>query len=564
MSMQPAAMDEIPAETRQVAQAAFPKGNLYMRMRDELGVLYRDERFAELFPVRGQPAESPGRLALVTVMQFAEGMSDRDAANAVRARIDWKYALGLELTDPGFNFSVLSEFRSRLLAGQREQLLFESLLEVLKARKLLKARGRQRTDSTHVLAAIRALNRLELIGESLRLALNALAEAAPDWLRSVAKPEWFARYALRFESSREPTPPAERLQVSEAMGADGAELLEAVRLAPQHECLRQLPAVELLRHVWLQQFYSEHRTDSTVHIRLRAEADRPPGAQSIHSPYDPEARFSSKRVTDWVGYKAFLTESCDEEGVHLITQVETSPATSADSTLGQTIHASLAAQDLLPSIHLMDAAFIGAQLLVQAKQEHQVDILGPAMPNVRWQAKEAKGFSQSDFHVDWQTHTVTCPREQVASSWTEQTTKAGQPFIYVRFKASVCRACPVRNDCTRSVQGARSLMLHPQAEYEALQAARRNQETAEFRKQYAQRSGIEGTISQGTRAFGMRAARYVGLAKTRLQILATATAINLHRLFDFWTEVPRAVTRVSAFARLAPDPALLRRSWRSA
>jgi transposase len=185
------------------------------------------------------------------------------------------------------------------------------------------------------------------------------------------------------------------------------------------------------------------------------------------------------------------------------------------------------------------------------------------MPNVRWQAKEAKGFSQSDFRVNWQTHTVTCPREQVSSSWTEQTNKAGQPCIYVRFKASICRACPVRQDCTRSVQGARSLMLHTQAEHEALQAARRNQATSEFREQYAQRSGIEGTISQGTRAFGLRAARYLGLAKARLQILATATAINLHRLFDWWTEVPRAATRVSSFARLAPEPALLPRSWRT-
>ena len=564
MSMQPEVMDEIPAETRKVAQAAFPKGNLYMRLRDELGVLYHDERFAELFPVRGQPAESPGRLALVTVMQFAEGLSDRQAADAVRARIDWKYALGLELTDTGFDFSVLSEFRSRLLAGQREQLLFESLLEVLKERKLLKARGRQRTDSTHVLGAIRELNRLELIGESLRLALNVLAEAAPDWLRSVAKPEWFARYALRFESSREPTQPAERLQVSEAMGADGAELLEAIRISAERERLRQLPAVELLRRVWLQQFYSEHRDDGTVHIRLRADTDRPPGAQSIQSPYDPEARFSSKRATDWVGYKAFLTESCDEEGVHLITHVETTPATSADSLLGPTIHASLAAQDLLPSVHLMDAAFIGAEFLVQAKQQHQVDILGPAMPDVRWQAKAGKGFTQSDFRVDWQNHTVKCPREQVSSSWSEHTNKANQLFIYVKFKAAVCRACPVRSDCTRSAQGFRSLMLHPQAQHEALQAARRNQTTTEFRQQYAQRSGIEGTISQGTRAFGLRAARYVGLAKTRLQILATAAAINLHRLFDVWTEVPRARTRVSAFARLAPEPALLPRTWRTA
>ena len=120
MSVQPQDRRPIPEETPRVARAAFPKGNLYMRLRDELGELYTDSQFTELFAIQGQPAESPGCLALVTVMQFAEGLSDRQAAEAVRARIDWKYALGLELTDPGFDFSVLSEFRMRLLEKQRE------------------------------------------------------------------------------------------------------------------------------------------------------------------------------------------------------------------------------------------------------------------------------------------------------------------------------------------------------------------------------------------------------------------------------------------------------------
>lgn len=189
MSIQPRQPQAIPDETRRVAQAAFPKGSLYMRIRDELGSLYTDERFVDLFAVRGQPAESPGRLALVTVFQFAEGLSDRQAADSVRARIDWKYALELELTDPGFDFSILSEFRDRLIAGQREQVLLDTLLEALKQKQLLKARGRQRTDSTHVLAAIRELNRLEVVGETMRRALNELADAAPDWLRTIAQRE---------------------------------------------------------------------------------------------------------------------------------------------------------------------------------------------------------------------------------------------------------------------------------------------------------------------------------------------------------------------------------------
>jgi len=186
MSLRPADETTIPEDTARVAHAAFPKGSTYLRMRDALGPIYTDAAFADLFPRRGQPAESPAHLALVTIMQFAEGLSDRQAADAVRSRIDWKYALGLELTDPGFDASVLSEFRGRLLTGDVTQLLLERMLDRLYACGLLKKRGRARTDSTHILAAIRALNRLECVGETLRHALNTLATVAPDWLGSRA------------------------------------------------------------------------------------------------------------------------------------------------------------------------------------------------------------------------------------------------------------------------------------------------------------------------------------------------------------------------------------------
>ena len=188
MSLRPAEIAPVPAATAQVAAAAFPKGCPAMRMRDELGAVYDDRMFASLYPARGQPAHSPWRLALVTVLQFAEGLSDRQAADAVRGRIDWKYALGLELTDPGFDFSVLCEFRARLIAGRLEQALLDAMLAQLRERGLLKARGRQRTDSIHVLAAVRAVNRLESVGETLRAALNALATVAPDWLGSTRTP----------------------------------------------------------------------------------------------------------------------------------------------------------------------------------------------------------------------------------------------------------------------------------------------------------------------------------------------------------------------------------------
>jgi transposase len=141
MSMHPQLIAPVPKDTAQVVRAAFPKGNVYVQMRDVLGTIYDDEDFSELFEVRGRPAITLWRLALVSVMQFSEGLSDRQAAEAVRARVDWKYALGLQLSAPDINFSVLSEFCSRLVEGGKEKLLLEKLLEGCKERGYLKVRG---------------------------------------------------------------------------------------------------------------------------------------------------------------------------------------------------------------------------------------------------------------------------------------------------------------------------------------------------------------------------------------------------------------------------------------
>src|SRR3989449_2533317 len=227
MSLRPHPLEPVPDETARVARAAFPKGHPYLTLRDALGTIFQDEDFAALFPAWGHPALSPWRLALVTIMQFRENLGDRQAAEAVRARIDWKYLLSLELTDPGFDFSILSEFRDRLLAGSAGELL-DKLLERCQALGLLTARGQQRTDSTHVLAAIRVMNRLELVAETLRAALNALATVAPDWLQAITPLAWYERYSRRIEESRLPKATTEREAYAHTVGEDGFMLLDAL------------------------------------------------------------------------------------------------------------------------------------------------------------------------------------------------------------------------------------------------------------------------------------------------------------------------------------------------
>ena len=272
MSLHPEPIRPVPEDTARVTRAAFPKGTTYTKMRDMLGTIFEDEDFVALFPSRGQPALAPWRLALVTVMQFAEGLSDRQAADAVRGRIDWKYALSLELEDPGFDFSVLSEFRSRLLEeeGAAERLLLEKLLAECKDRGLLKTRGKQRTDSTHVLAAVKATGRLECIGETMRATLNVLAVAAPEWLAGWAPPEWYERYGPRVEEFRLPKADAERKELAEQIGADGLRLLKVVEVDDAPAGLRELDAISTLRRLWSEQYHLPENPDAPVGAELRS------------------------------------------------------------------------------------------------------------------------------------------------------------------------------------------------------------------------------------------------------------------------------------------------------
>jgi transposase len=286
MSLHPEDPSAPPEETRRVARAAFPKSTLCLTIADALGPIYRDGQFAGLFSRRGQPALAPARLALATVLQFLEGLSDRQAADAVRGRIDWKYALGLALTDPGFDHTVLSEFRARLVAGKAEQLLLDALLDRLRQTKLLKPRGRQRTDSTHVLAAVRGLNRLERVGETLRAALNEVAARAPAWLQALAPVAWYERYGRRVENYHLPKTEAAREELAAAIGADGRRLLAAIDAARTDQPrLAELPAVQILRRVWDEQY-----VDEAGQLRWRATKAMPSPAGLIASPYDPAAQ----------------------------------------------------------------------------------------------------------------------------------------------------------------------------------------------------------------------------------------------------------------------------------
>ena len=545
MTVKPASIPPIPENTAKVANAAFPNGNVYMQMRDELGSIYRDELFVELYSEEGQPGWSPWRLALVTILQFAENLSDRQTADAVRARLDWKYALSLELSDSGFHYSILSEFRTRLVESKKSQLLLDEILTIFKEKGWLKGHRQQRTDSTHLLASVRELNQIEVVGETLRYTLNVLASVVPDWLRVQLKSEWGERYGERMDGYRLPKEPGERDALLETIGQDGQFLLDKINQAGELPWLKEISAVKIFKQVWEQQFKQENGQ-----IRHRDLKEMPPVREWIRSPFDPEARYGKKREQHWIGYKVHLTETCAEDAPHVITQVETRPAFEQDNEATAEIQDHLAEHELTPQQHLVDAGYVSAKLILESQEKHGIDLIGPVHVDPSWQAHTPGAYDASYFQVDWKAQYATCPQGQRSVAWSLQQDSQAEPIVQIHFDTKTCLACPCRSSCSKAKNSGRVLVLRAEGRHQALQAARQRQQTEDFKQIYRKRSGIEGTLSQGIRSSGMRRSRYIGTEKTHLQNIAIAVATNIKRLSDWLNDVPLAPTRHSRFTQL--------------
>ncbi len=526
--------------TARAAHAAFPKGHRYLTLRDELGTIFTDEMFADLFPATGRPAEAPWRLALVTIVQFAEGLSDRDAADAVRDRITLRYLLGLEYDDPGFDYSILSRFRDRLVEKSAEYLLLDALVEASRKAGLLKQRGKARTDSTHILANVRELSRLELVGETLRYALNEVAKTAPEWLRMLAPSDWYKRYAKRFEEKPYLRSQRGGPELKVQVGEDGFALMHAVYSAKAPPELRDLTAMEILRHCWLEQFMIEEGE-----VQMRKGGNMPPSAVRLESPYDADAHYGIKGAVAWVGYKVHFTETCDQDAPHLLVHVDTTEATISDMARLTPIHETLKRKDLLPSEHFVDSNYVSAKLLVESKKNYATTLMGPLKP-----LGKPKGFGIDKFKVDWQQEVVICPAGKQSLSWRPEGSKSDGGRIVIKFSLTDCGVCPLNKQCAKNTErSGRALILLPQEQYKAREEVKRKQNTPEWLSNYQIRTGSEGTFSQAIDA-GLRQNRFRGLKKNHLQNTAIAAGMNFQRLSDWFDEIPRAETRTSRFAAL--------------
>lgn len=342
----------------------------------------------------------------------------------------------------------------------------------------------------------------------------------------------------------------ERQKYAAQVGVDGYNLLADIYATSAPVWLRLIPAVQILRRMWIQQFYL-----TAGNLKWRNEQEGiPDSAELINSPYDIDAHYSKQGASSWVGYKIHLTETCVEDSPHLITNVETTPATTFDGKLTPIIHSHLKKRNMLPQLHLADNGFVDSDLIVNSQKEFGLSLLGPTRRDYRWQAQAGKGFDASNFNIDWENQCAICPTKKISSSWTPAQDDQKNSVIKIKFSRKDCRPCPSRIDCTRAKSERRSITIRPLEQYVQLQAHRVGKTTPEFTKQYAKRAGIEGTISQGVRTFALRHSRYIGLPKTHLQHIITAAAINFVRISDWLAGHSPAQTRLSAFAKLMKPP----------
>jgi len=505
----------MPEELARLGRILLPAESPYRLIGDRLYATYHNADFADLYPTEGQPGLQPVDLLFVLAFQALEHLGDRAAADAVRVRLDWKYALHLPLDAPGFNFSVLSEFRDRLIAHDASARLFDRLLADLHTLGVRTRRGRQRTDSLAIHTHMRHLTRVELVVETLRLAIRAVVQADPGWARATLPPTWESAYGDR--SVLERLSAAERTCRETESGRDGQWLLDRLAAPATPVALMTLPEVVMLRTVWAQQYAC---CDGQVVFRdLRGGYD---GAAQVQTPHDPHARWSKKGAQQWVGDKVQVSETDDADQPHLITDSALTRSVEADTTALTAIAARQAARDVLPRERFVDQGYMSGGTLRDATARGE-ELLGPVRTgDPAPQAHRADGITQDQFQVDDVARTAICPAGATAVGQVH-----ADGTLRFRFAAIGCRACPLRARCW-SGRGGRGVTISPG--HVAVVAARTRQETDAFKTAYrAHRGGVEGCLSALVRGHGIRVNRSIGRAKNQVRALMVGVAVNLRR-----------------------------------
>jgi len=519
MSLQKRWNTEIPAEIKAWGEQNLASHDPYRIIGDHVNELLREEDFAAMYSTLGRGAICPVVLALIIVFQARERLGDRAAAEFAQRRLDWLYALHLPLNWGRFHHTDLVNFRKRVLAHGAEALLFEKVLELVRGLGFLKRGQLQRSDSTHILSYTEKLGRLELVCETLRLALKALERTAPAWREAKLPEALMNAYSVRRTTWQ--LTPSEIPDAMVQVGRDGLWLLAQLDGDAPVE-VEALPEIATLRSVWAQQFSATPDENGDDEVALKQPGGARKGKEIIVSPHDPEARWFLKRCTEWIGYKLHATETIDvEAGVQFLTDIDLVAANAGDSEAVAGIQQRLIARDLRPDEHYVDQGYTSGTNLAESEQRG-IELVGPIGVDT---SQKPAGYRQADFKLDFTARQATCPEGHTVALWLRGDPPGSRGSV-ADFKDH-CTLCPARQLCV-SGTGGRKLGIGPY--YEHREARRAEQQTAAFKERMQRRSAIEGTISELVRRYGVRQARYRGKAKVRLQMLLAGAALNLHRL----------------------------------
>ena len=527
---------EIPSQTRDIVEKLMKADEVCRLLGDRGETLVDEGELRQMYAVEGRSGINPVLLSFVLILQFLENIPDRQAAHMAVMRMDWKYALRQELTWQGFDYSSLCNFRKRLYGHGQEYVVFEQLVRMLREEGYIKAK-RQRTDATHVLGAIERLSRLELVLETMRMALGALINADARWVLVQLPESFVSEYSEKREDYRLTKAQVDKLMLK--AGGDGFWLLgqierQADKAREGSESLQDLPEVCLLRRVLGEQF-----EPPAGGIAAQTKPNTTACGDVIASPHDPDVRYSQKgKQTKWTGYKAQITETVDDE-LPLITDIGIHSAIEADSSALEPIQDRLQQRDLSPDQQYVDQGYCNGKNIASS-QQREIDLRG----KVTSQSHKPQGFRLEDFDIDLEARMAICPEGKMASSFNPSS-QADVAF-HVRF-GKQCVGCPVRSHCTREKRG-RSLEISP---YHAILTQRRHeQRTAAFQQDMHARARIESTICELVRKHGLRQSRYRGQQKVSLQAAFTATAVNLKRLARYLAkQTPHfPMARLSSFA----------------
>jgi transposase len=540
VSLRNTPLPPIPEEVRKAVKSR-KKASPFIAFIDHVGEILEAADFTQMYSVLGQSAIHPGLLVLAVLLQHTEGLSDRQVSERIDDSLTWKYALRLGLHDSGWDPSIYSDFRQRLLNSDCSELILDRLLDIAAEMGLLDP-SKQRTDATHILSAARLMNRIELVHECVFDCINELLDEAPRFLIKINKQEWHDRYfKMRPYNYQVPKTDIAKQRLADTVGADAKYILTKIEKFDDADHLNQLQSVQILRRVLDEQF--EDKDDGPS---FRTKDKLGPAGERLASPDDLDATCGSKRGMTWLGSKAHFTETYGADKPHLITNVKTTAAHVNDSLVLDEIHSELRSKGYKPKVHLVDAGYVDTLTLSKCEGKDEIDVLTRFVNGHSWQSKEGKGFDIDKFVIDWEAKSVTCPTGTASNSWKSKGGDEG--VINVSFPSDACKACPFKVDCTHS--SSRKLQFKARPVFDFLQECRERQNTPEFRAEYSNRSGSEGTVSQLVRRAKVRRSKYFTREKTHLNNVLSAAAINVIRMGNWLLGIGRAKTRQARYDML--------------